>query len=82
MSGVDYSVSYMEGPSVSGRATSLFVKDGSTVLTIGRGHAPLVSVLSKGKLSVHLESGETVSYAFQEGFLNCVQDRVSVTILR
>ena len=81
MSLIDFSISYMDGLSVSGKATRLFVKDAATIMTLGNHHAPLVSTLSDGVVVVHLDSGEKAEYAFHEGFLNCDHNRVSVTIL-
>ena len=82
MSKLAYGVSFLEGQTVTGLAKKLFVKDENTVLTISENHAPLIATLTHGFVEVFNLSGEPAKYVFQQAFLNCHDNAVTITVIQ
>lgn len=82
MTKIAYAVSFIDGNTVKGVASKIFIKDASTILTIGHDHAPLVGTLNAGEISIFpVEGGETKTHVFKEAFLNCHDNTCTVTVL-
>lgn len=81
MTEIAYSVSMLDGNTVTGVASKLFVTDESTLFTISANHAPLVGTLSEGKVVVFPIKGEPQEFTFADAFLNCQNNHVTLTAL-
>ncbi|MSR88941.1 MAG: hypothetical protein EXS67_04740 [Candidatus Margulisbacteria bacterium] len=82
MTKIAYTVSFVEGNAVKGVASKLFIKDASTILTIGHDHAPLVATFETGEISIFpVDGGEANTHVFKEAFLNCHDNTCTFTIL-
>ena len=64
----------------NGTATSVKVPGVVGQFQILRGHAPIVSALSKGDVHITTESGEKQVYKIAKGFVEVFNDEVSVLI--
>jgi F0F1-type ATP synthase epsilon subunit len=81
MSKLAYGVSFLDGQSVTGLASKIFVKDKNTLMTISENHAPMVASLDQGFVRVFGLSGEPVEYSYQQAFLNCHDNAVTITVV-
>ena len=81
MTKIAYSVSLIDGNSIIGVASKLFIKDVNTILTISDHHAPLVGTLSHGSVVVYDLEGASKEYGFEDAFLNCHDNTVTLTVL-
>lgn len=77
------SVVTMDGVLYDGGATSLVAPGGLGYLGILKDHAPLVTTLVKGKLTIHTENNKCIYInALGEGFLEVLKNHVTITLDR
>jgi F-type H+-transporting ATPase subunit epsilon len=77
------SVTTMDGVLYEGGATSLVAPGDLGYIGILKEHAPLVTTLLKGKLTIHTESNKCVYInVLGEGFLEVLKNHVTITLDR
>lgn len=82
MEHIEYSLSFLDGQQVSGKATKIVVRDAYNVMTLMSQCSPLITVLNSGKIEVYDTPTTVKEYLYQEGFLNASDNRCTVTILK
>lgn len=80
MSSLAYKLNFLGSQSIEGDAERVVFKDPSLILTVQRGHAPLISVIKNGICSV-VSGGETSDYPYESGLLRISSAGCTVTIL-
>ncbi|NDC83181.1 hypothetical protein EB093_05895 [bacterium] len=80
MSKLAYKLNFLSTESIEGQADRLVLVDEKNVLTVRFGHAPLISVVKNGTLSVVID-GATTSYSFGSGLVRVGAFGCTVTIL-
>ena len=64
----------------NGVVTSVKVPGTSGEFEVKKGHAAIVSSLQKGKVKLVSDSGETLSFTIENGFLEVLRDEVSLLV--
>jgi F0F1-type ATP synthase epsilon subunit len=80
MSKLAYKVNFLDAPSQDGEADRLFFFDEAAVLTVQAGHAPLISILNDGELSI-INGDEVKKVSYKSGMVRVDYTQCVVTIL-
>ena len=82
MAYIDYTLSFLDGKQVNGKAKKIVVKDTLNVMTLATQCAPIIAVLNSGKIEVFDHQNVITEHVYQEGFLNAADNHCTITILK
>jgi F0F1-type ATP synthase epsilon subunit len=81
MSKLAYKVNFLSTQSESGSADRIVFTDELAILTVQAGHAPLISLLKKGKVVVS-DADASKDYSYDSGLVRISDGQCIITLLK
>ena len=78
---IQYCIFFPDGQALNGSSSRIEVRDNQMVLSIDNNHAPLISLLENGNLTIYDTGIVSKEIPYHQGFLRFFKNTCNISIL-